>query len=106
MYYENVSNNRNGSFKQLHVSSKVVPLYPNPDIGERCPVFIFVKYVSKLPKKIKDQDIFYARPLDKVPPQDDSPWYAPVPIGKHTLQSMVKKMCEEANVKDLKQIIV
>ncbi len=40
IYRENVSKNRNGSFKQLHVQKKVVPVYPNPDIGERCPVSI------------------------------------------------------------------
>ena len=97
VYYENVSKNRNGSFKQLHVPSKVVPLYSNPDMGERCPVLILDKYISKLPPKIKDDDIFYARPLTRVP-QQDAPWYAPVPIGKHTLNTMVKKMCEDAGI--------
>ena len=99
VYYENVSKNRNGSFKQLHVQSKVVPVYPNPEIGDKCPVFILDKYISKLPQKIKDEDVFYARALEKVPPSEDAPWYAPVPLGKHTLQSMVKKMCEESNIK-------
>ena len=27
IYYENVSKNHNGSFKQLHIKSKVVPLF-------------------------------------------------------------------------------
>lgn len=102
VYSENVSKNRNGSFKQLHVQNKVVPLYPNPDIGEHCPVFILDKYISKLPKKLVEQDIFYARPLENVPSTEDAPWYAPVPLGKHTLQSMVKKMCEDAKIKGSK----
>ena len=40
--------------------------------------------------------MFYARALDKMPPSKDAPWYAPVPLGKHTLHSMVKKMCEKS----------
>ena len=38
VYYENVSKNRNGSFKQLRVKNKVVPLYPSPEAGKHCPV--------------------------------------------------------------------
>ena len=38
VYYENVSKNTNGSFKQLYVKNKVVPLYLSPEAGERCPV--------------------------------------------------------------------
>ena len=38
IYHENVSKNRNGSFKQLHVRSKVVPVYSCPEAGIRCPV--------------------------------------------------------------------
>ena len=58
-YYENVSKNHNGSFAQLHVQSKVVPLYKNPDLGDRCPVFILDKYISRLPAKAKADDIFW-----------------------------------------------
>ena len=61
-YYENVSKNRNGSFRQLHVRSKTVSVYSNSDIGDRCPVLILDKYISKLPKKAHEDDIFYARP--------------------------------------------
>lgn len=101
-YYENVSKNRNGSYKQLHVRSKTVPLYPNPDLGDRCPVLILDKYISKLPQSARDKDIFYARPLEKMPTDENAPWYSPVPIGKHTLQTMVKRMCKEANIKGAK----
>lgn len=34
VYYENVSKNTNGSFKQLRVKNKVVPLYPSPEAGD------------------------------------------------------------------------
>lgn len=102
VYYENVSKNRNGSFKQLHVSSKTVPLYPSPLIGERCPVKILDKYISKLPPKVKEDDFFYARPLEKIPVDENAPWYSAVPIGKHTLQSMVKRMCADAKIEGSK----
>ena len=46
VYYENTSKNRNGTFKQLRVKSKVVPLFPCPEAGERCPVHILDKYIS------------------------------------------------------------
>ena len=49
VYYENVSKNTNGSFKQIHLKRKVVPIYACPDAGERCPVYILDKYISKLP---------------------------------------------------------
>jgi hypothetical protein len=102
IYYENVSKNRNGSYTQLHIRSKTVPLYPNPELGNRCPVSILDKYISKLPQIARDKDIFYARPLQKIPIDEDAPWYAPVPIGKHSLQTMVKRMCEEANIEGVK----
>ncbi len=75
VYYENVSKNRNGSFTQLHVNSKIVPLYPNQALGERCPVHVLDKYISKLPQKAKDEDLFYMRPLDSTPVDTDAPWY-------------------------------
>ena len=34
VYYENTSKNRNGSFRQLRVKNKVVPLYPCPEAGK------------------------------------------------------------------------
>ncbi len=47
VYYENTSKNRNGTFKQLRVKNKVAPLHPCPEAGERCPVAILDKYISK-----------------------------------------------------------
>ena len=49
VYTENVSKTRNGTFKQLHVPNKVVPLFKCPQAGERCPVHILDTYFSKLP---------------------------------------------------------
>ena len=98
VYYENVSKNRNGSFKQLHIKSKVVPVFPCPEAGERCPVHLLDKYISKLPTAAKEMDLFYVRPLDKKPQDPNMPWYSAVPLGKHTLQQKVKKMCADAGI--------
>ena len=98
VYYENTSKNRNGSFKQLRVKSKVVPLYPTPDAGERCPVSILDKYISKLPSEAKEKDIFYARPLEIIPDNPDKPWYSGVHVGKNTLHAKLKNMCKAAEI--------
>lgn len=42
--------------------------------------------------------MFYVRPLDKKPQDPNLPWYSAVPLGKHTLQQKVRKMCTEAGV--------
>ena len=98
VYVENVSKNRNGSFKQLHVKSKTVPIYACPEAGVKCPVNILDFYFSKLPAKAFEDDVFYVRPLKDVPSDPSAPWYSAVPIGKHTLNDKVKKMCLEAGV--------
>ena len=98
IYNENVSKNRNGSFKQLHIKSKTVPLYACPDLGTRCPVYILDKYIGKLPPKAVENDVLYVRRLDKVSPDPSSPWYSATPVGKHALNDKVKKMCNMAGI--------
>ena len=55
--YENVSKNRNGSFKQLHINSKVVPVFPCHEAGQRCPVYFLDSYISKLPEEAKQNGL-------------------------------------------------
>ena len=98
VYIENVSKNRNGSFKQLHVKGKTVPVYKCPELGSKCPVYLLDKYISKLPPKAIENDVFYVRALDKVPSDPAAPWYSVAPIGKHTLSDKVKKMCNTAGI--------
>ena len=98
IYYENVSKNHNGSFKQLHVKSKVVPLFACPEAGDRCPVRILDEYISKLPQDAIAHDLFYVRPLENIPPAPSSPWYSSVAVGKHTLNQKVKNMCLQAGI--------
>ena len=73
-----------------------------PDLGDHCPVYILDKYISKLPPKAKEDDLFYVRPVEKNPVTTDAPWYSAVPIGKNTLQNMVTNMCSEANIQGAK----
>ena len=67
VYHENVSKNHNGSFKKIHVKKKAVPIHACPEVGERCPVNILDKYISKLPPYAFEHDTFYLRPLQAVP---------------------------------------
>ena len=93
VYYENVSKNHNGSFKQLHIKSKLVLLFACAEAGERCPVSIFEKYISKLQQDAISRDLFYVRPLEIIPTDPSLPWYSSVAVGKHTLDQKVKNMC-------------
>ena len=96
-YYENVSKTCNGSFKQLHVKSKVVPVFACPEAGEKCPVHILDLYLSKL-RKEGTQDVFYLRPLESIPLDPSLPWYASVPVGRDTLHKKMSTMCKQAGV--------
>ena len=96
VYHENVSKNRNGSFKQLHVPSKVVPVYASDEAGEHCPVTILDNYLSKLPKEAIDKDLFYVHPLSVIPTNPNVPWYSAVPIGRDTLHKKLSNMCLRA----------
>ena len=46
--------------------------------------------------------MLYVRPLDKKPEDPHSPWYSAAPLGKHTLQQKVKKMCAAAGIQGTK----
>ena len=89
VYQENVLKNRNGSFKQLHVKSKVVVVFLCAEAEERCPVHLLDLSISKLPKEAKEKDLVYVRPLDKKPLDPADAWYSAVPLWKHTLQKKV-----------------
>ena len=97
-YTENASKNRSGGVGQLQVSHKVVHQFAHPELGERCHVFLLDKYFSKVPESGKKKDIFYLRPLTKVPESGDTPWFSSVPIGKNQLSKMVQEMCSQAGV--------
>ena len=77
-------------------------LQPCPEVGERCPVFILDTYLSRLPPKARENDLFYLRPLSEAPSDVSAPWYAAVPVGKDTLQNKLSNMCKKAGISDKK----
>ena len=104
VYHENVSKNHNGSFKKIHVKRKIVPIYPCPQVEERCPVHILDTYISKLPPYAAERDLFYLHPLQQMPSDPNAPWYAPVPVGRDTLQKKFHIMCQQAGIAGNKTI--
>jgi len=96
-----VAKNGNGTFKQLHIKNKVVPLFRCHEAGERCPVHILDLYFSRLPEEAFTKDIFFFRALEKVPSDPTSPWYSgSVPVGKNTLHQKLSKMCALAGIEE------
>ena len=93
---ENSSKNRAGGIAQLKLKNKTVKIVANSDAGERCHDYLLDKYISHLPDKAKEEDLFYVRPLDKV---RDAIWYSGVPIGRNKLSRMVQDMCNKAGIK-------
>lgn len=98
VYTELVSKTNSGTLKKLHVTSKVVPIFASAEAGERCPVQILDLYYSKLPPQAIESDIFFVRPLDNIPTDRTKPWYTGTPVGKHTLENKLKKMCSLAGI--------
>jgi len=74
-YTEDVSKTRNGTFKKLHVQSKVVSLYRCPEAGNKCPVIVLDLYISKLPPEATTRDIFFFCRFEKAPTESILPWY-------------------------------
>ena len=95
IYTENVSKNRPGGIAQLKLKNKKVKIVANPDARERCHVYLLDEYISHLPDKAKQDNIFYVRPLDKM---QGRVWYSSVPIGRNKLSSMVQQMCKDAGI--------
>ena len=93
VYTENGSKNRNGSYNQICVENKVVPVFPSPEAGARCYFSILEKYNSKLPPVAYEKDWFYMKSLgDDVVSKPGKPWNTAQPCGENKLATMVKSM--------------
>ena len=55
-------------------------------------------YYAKLPKDAMEKDVFYMRPLPKMPLKQDLPRCSSVPVGRNELSKMVQKMCADAGI--------
>ena len=92
-YQEDVGLKTNkGGLKHRKVASKVVPIYPGPNINH-CPVSIFLFYNTKLPKARKCNAL-YLRPLKNFKP--GGAWFGDCPVGVNSLQKVVGNMCARA----------
>ena len=98
IYQQNVSKTSDGSFKKLRVKSITIPIYACPEVGERCPVYILDRYLSKLPRKAIECDLIYLCTLPQVPTDPSAPWYAAALVGRDTLQNKLKTTCKEAGI--------
>ena len=57
-YTENCSNNRCGGFSQLDTENKVVEQFQDLRAGDHCHTYLLHLYISKVPDKAIEQDIF------------------------------------------------
>ena len=77
--------------------NKTVPILENKTAGERCRCYLLDFYISKLPKEVKERDLFYmyVRPL-LIIEESCSTMVHCCSVGCNTLNHMVPKMCSEA----------
>ena len=59
LYLEHSSKSRPGGVDQVKLDPKSVRIVANSSVGERCPVFILDKYISKLPNAAIEKELFY-----------------------------------------------
>ena len=101
-YIEHGSKNRTGGLLQLRVDNKTVPCYAIPESSPRCLVHLLDTYLAKLPSLAFEKDILYLRPKASTPKYPKEPWYNRMPVGKNTLASYVKTMCQKAGIQGSK----
>ena len=53
-------------------------------------------YLSKIPQEAKKNDVFYLRPVAKLPADPGAPWYTAVSYGKEMLRKMIPDLRKEA----------
>ena len=51
-----------------------------------------------LPLAAIKNDVFYVQPLPEVPLNPAVSWFKATPLGKNTLGTMMKRMCEKAGI--------
>jgi len=45
-----------------------------------------------------NNDVFYLQPLSGTPANCSTAWFKNVPVGRNTLNSMIKKMCVKGDI--------
>ena len=75
------SKNCPGGRHQLNLNNKCITQYAQPELGERCHMYLLKQYISKLPEKAAKQDQFYMKPVTELPASPSAPWYCNSPLG-------------------------
>ena len=91
-YMEDVSKANNGGLCHLRVKRKVVRAYKNSTNVERCPVELYKKYLSHMPK-VNNDNAFYLRALPK--PKGDVLYYNKA-MGRESQGNVVKNIMRKA----------
>ena len=97
IYSEFSSKTNQGGLASLNQKNKIVRQYES-DSGSQCHVRILDKYFEVLPYDAVKNDVFYLQPLPQVPSKPSEPWFKMTPVGKNTLGTMVKRMCDRAGI--------
>ena len=79
-YIEDISKTNNGGLAHLRIKRKVVRAYKNLQNPERCPVELYKKYLSYVPKDTSD-NVFY---LCALPKANGQIWYYKKAAGRET----------------------
>ena len=98
-YTELVSKNRSGSLASYRLKNKVVPVFQDESLRNRCHVYVLDLYLSKIPPSARAQDVFYLRPKP-VDVDDDGPWYSSQRLGRNRISQLMKKICSGAGVQN------
>ena len=96
-YIENGSKNITGV--STKTANKVVPVYSSPEARPRCLVYLLDLYLSKLPPKAIQLDLFYLRPKKSA---ESGSWYDCVAVGKEKLRNFLQSMCADAGISEKK----
>ncbi len=80
---------------QLQLENEVVQIVGNDEVTDCCHCRLLDQFISKLPVKVKLQDLFYVRPIDKAPSQE---WFTSVPISCNSLTKMIPEICKGARI--------
>ena len=92
-YYEDVSKANRGGLNHRKIEPKITRAYENKSEQKKCPVRLYEKYMSVRPFPSRT-DAFYLKPKKSF--SAESVWFCDIPVGVHTLQTTIKRLCQSA----------
>ena len=97
-YEEHGSKNHPGGIMDFRAENKSVQFYAVPQNTPKCLVFLLNLYLKRLPKYAFKNNLLYLRPKPKCPSDPDIPWYEDKPVGRNSLNFMMKDMSAEVGI--------